>query len=76
MCLLSLGGLLFNFLMAQLTLNETTHMKLESSTLALAEPFLETACLPFANKLQPEQELLPAIHSDMQLVCLTDHNLS
>lgn len=71
MCLLSLGGLLFNFLMAPLTLNETTHMKLESSTLALAEPFSE-----IANKLQPEQELLPAIHSDMQLVCLTDHNLS
>lgn len=75
MCLLSLGGLLFIFLMAPLTLNETTHMKLES-TLALAEPFSEIACLPFANKLQPEQELLPAIHSDMQLVCLTDHNLS
>lgn len=52
-------------------------MKLESSTLAFAEPFcLEMAYLPFRPLLQPEQELFPAIHNDIRLICLTDHNLS
>lgn len=52
-------------------------MELESSTLALAEPFyLKLAYLPFWPLLQPEQELLPAIHNDVRLISLTDHNLS